>query len=615
VLLKKLLEKIMTIHGDKFRALDAPFSESFEAQPKKPFLSAIYRLSQSVPGLEAEFDKLGHVRHLTGTESLFVQPFDGNPEHQARSFLAQFDIQQALSLANVVLDSALCEEMSFGWRVTFPQVVNLRNGTKVPVRGGFVHVAMDKQGKIFNLTSTLKFGRKPGRVAKLLGAQAAITAAKAKFAELAVEMLEVAPTEAKSLKGALETCGAEAKLVASEHKGKFDLVYEVTLSVCEPRFLMLFLVKAKSGQVVFHQSMLHYSVGEKKAVAVPPQAKCFLKIPSFKGDISKQVHDHVTEDLPDPKVLKNQRLEMLVLEKRKWVNVKAQADGSFNFSPKGPDESKFSAVVMFVALNTQLALYESWGMKKQRKPIPVYIDDPDVPDNAYFDPENYEIHMGVGSGAPFGLSKHISFDMGVGWHENGHHAVMLQSPGKDLPGLEGQTLHESTGDVLGQLVLEYWFKVAFAGKIGAAFTSADIKKDSRIIGPYAMPPSGIRSVRNKKTVKDKVGEVHTDGEISGAAKADILEAFASTADAMSSSDKLKEAIASFGKLYLLALALVPAHKVTFRDMRRAFLTADQQLFAGANRAVIEKNFDARGITAAPPATVPKTTGRPRKKAA
>jgi hypothetical protein len=147
-----------------------------------------------------------------------------------------------------------------------------------------------------------------------------------------------------------------------------------------------------------------------------------------------------------------------------------------------------------------------------------------------------------------------------------------------------------------QLIMQYWFALTFASAGSQALTVAEIKADKRIIGLYALPPNGIRIQRNTKTVRDKTGEVHDDGEISGAATADILEAFL-TGDASADAAKLKAQLELYVKTYLLALALVPPSKVTFRDMRRAFVSADGQLSAGANKAVIEKGFNDHGITA------------------
>lgn len=611
----------MNIQENKFRALNAPFSAESASNPKKPFIGAISRLAEQFPGLEAEFDRSGHVRHLTGPAGIFTQPFQGDALGHASNFLGTSSVSQALSLAHVDLAKGASEEMPFGYRVAYAQEITLKDGVKLPVRGAFVHVAMKADGTIFNVTSTLKFGRRPTKVGKVVSEAEAIEKAKAKFHELTSKLAKADKTMAGELKGAIGTCGANARLVLSEHNGKFDPVYEVRLSVCKPRHYMLFLVKARTGEVVHHQSLLHYSISSPTQQAglnrIP--AKTLLRIPDPKVAITSQVSDHFVEDLPDPKVLKNQRFIMLVEGKGgQFGEVKAKADGSYNFDPV-KEVAQFMAVATFVAINTQLALFETLGMKKQSRPIPVHIHTTGGAgtDNAYFDPENYEIHILPGTGLPNGLNKFIGFDLGVSWHENGHHIVMLQTPGQDLPGPEGGAEHEGTGDVLGQLTMEYWFAVMFGPAIGKTFTAADIKADKRVIGKYALPPNGIRVQRNTKTVRDKTGEVHDDGEICGAAKADILEAMTTIPETTGDQDKLKAQIELFARTYLLALSLVPPSKVTFRDLRRAFITADAQISGGTYRAVIEKSYDAHGITAGTSGSSPGTgkakgKGRRRK---
>jgi hypothetical protein len=149
-------------------------------------------------------------------------------------------------------------------------------------------------------------------------------------------------------------------------------------------------------------------------------------------------------------------------------------------------------------------------------------------------------------------------------------------------------MHESTGDTFA-LVFEYLDYVKFAKQLGRILSVADVKKDPRVIGPYTID-GGIRQQRNnKRTPQDKTGEVHDDGLISGAATCDLLEAM------IVNEDDVEKGCESFGRLYLAALALVPAHKVMFRDMLRAFVTADQTLNKGANRALIEKAFGDHGI--------------------
>jgi Zn-dependent metalloprotease len=219
------------------------------------------------------------------------------------------------------------------------------------------------------------------------------------------------------------------------------------------------------------------------------------------------------------------------------------------------------------------------------------VEDRSVSDNAYFDPEAYEIHIGIGSGLNRGgLNRYIAFDLGVSWHENGHHIVFLQTPGHDLPGSEGGAMHESIGDVLGDLLMDWWFQLTYGKQLGVTMDAAAVEADSRIIGKFALPPKGIRIAKNtKRTPQDKTGEVHDDGEISGGAKADLCVALVK-------SNGVAAGLELFGRMTLAALALMPANRCTFRDLLNAYVTADQRLNNGANRAAIVKAFDDHGIT-------------------
>lgn len=548
--------------------------------PKSFYANAVRRLSQAA-SVEATFSRDGRVRSLMSASPNGIAnlPFSGDVRAHARSFLAQPTISQTLGLKNVSLVDGRTDNFNFGGttlnRVELQQFVTIGD-QDIPVRGGYVHVAMDSAGKVLNVTNTVKFGRRPAAMPKkMLSAEQAIDIARAKLA--------------------VANADATSRLVLSEHEGKFGLVYEVKLVSKEPRHAMFYLILAKNGEIVYEQSLIRTSIAApiQNAVNRIP-VKCFLAIPDAKTPINKQVQDHFIESLPDPKVLKDHRFVLYVKDGRKWVEVNAKADGSFNFD-SDKESSKFSAVVTYVALRAQYEFLEEHGMKKQDRPIKVFIDDPDVQDNAYFDPENYEIHMGVGSGAPFGLTKHIAFDLGVEWHENGHHVVYLQCPGQDLPGSEGGAMHESTGDVVGQLVMQYLWGALYGKQIGDELTVAKIKADPRIIGAFAMPPNGIRKQRNKKTVKNKTGEVHDDGEISGAAHADLLEAIID--NVVTGGGTIIDGVTDFCKLYLAALALVPAHTVKFVDMLRAMETADATLFSGKYKTLIVKAHADHGIVA------------------
>lgn len=561
--------------------------------PKQPYLAAIQQLSSRVANVEALFDENGRLRTLStiDPQGLLAEKLSGQPGDIAMRFVANEQIANALGLRNVeLIYSGSVEIPNLGQRVELRQVLSVNNQA-YPVRAGYVHVFMDSKGKIFQVNSTVRRGRRPLSLDKIISKGEAIARAK------------------QSL-GVSDVLTQNAELVLSSHNDRIDPVYEVILTTHSPRKVVLCLVRAVTGQVVHKSNKLRNrnpkreipgdvkikidpQTGEsgngasgKSGFSAPVQAKTFLEIPDPQVAVIKQIHDALLDMLPDSSVLSNDNC-VIYLGNRKRL-VKAKSDGTFNYKP---GELEFSAVISFFAFNAQMELYKSWGMVPPEKPIPIYVNDPTVSDNAYFDPQAYEIHLGIGTGLPAGLAKNIAYDLGVTWHENGHHVVFLQTPGNDLPGAEGGAIHESIGDVLGDLLMDFWFRLTYGTQLGKTLTVADVEADPRIIGKYAAAPHGIRNLKKKKyrTPQDKTGEPHDDGLISGGAKADLLVAMVRAATS------LKQGLQDFGQLTLSALALVPAHKVSFQDLLKAYLTADQQLFNSANASLIRKAFADHGI--------------------
>jgi len=316
------------------------------------------------------------------------------------------------------------------------------------------------------------------------------------------------------------------------------------------------------------------------------QANALLLTPDPNLPISNQISKTLIHNLPDNRVLKNAYFEMFMgLDARRAL---IKDDNTYCYSPKDPE---FAAVSVFLSLQKQIELYLSLGLKPPKQPMFVVINDPLELDNAYFDPERYEIHIGTGSGVKHrGLTKHIAFDLSVANHEFGHAVVSLQAPGGYLFGKLGLAMNEAIGDVLGALVMDYLDRIWYAKQLGRSFDASDLKNDSRIIGKYALPPFGIRKQKNsKKWPEDVVGEPHADGLIIGGALADLLVAIA-TDGAM-----LEEQIKLFVKMTLMALTFLPSHKVTFTDMLRALITADKEICSGKYRPVIEQCFAYHGI--------------------
>lgn len=591
--------------------------------PKKALVNIVNTLQRGDSQVEADFHpETGSVRIIstTSNQGLGDTRFRNDPKGHATRTIRKANIAKLLELADCDLAAPVAVEFPWGYRVEFNQVHHVRGRrTAVPVRAGYVHVSMDKKGRIFQISTTLRHADKPQTLGKVVTRAQAIDNAKAKLAEV-LATAELAKEEAQKrsplgdkldgIKLNLAIAGIDpaslqdngrltqliseqrpivnksqpkVQLVLSAHDDKMDPMYEVSLSVGEPRTYWAFLVHAKTGEVVHNHNLLHFAAASNAG----SKARVLMRVPNPDKVVNDQARDAIIAGLPDPKVLKNKYLQVFMGGSKK--EVKAKADGTFNYKEGDPE---FAAVCVFFGIMKQFEVMLELGMKEPDICIPVYVHDPAVRDNAYFDPENPQLRMGVGSGLKRGgLAVVISFDLGVSWHECGHYIVYIQTPGKDLPGGEGGAMHESTGDVLGNLLMNYLFRLWFAKELGETFGLKELKADRRVIGEYALPPDGIRIQRNsKKTPGDKTGEVHDDGLISGGAHGDMLEALCSKEGA-----DLETELKNFGRIYLMALSLVPAHKVTFRDMLRCLITADQNLNGGTNRKLIEDAHAAHGI--------------------
>lgn len=541
-------------------------TEQLSRLPKRSSLKAVRELSKLFPSLEVDYNQLGEICSLSGTSGLSKPELSENPTSLAERFLTKPLIKSAFTLSETALLHNKTRQFPFGHRVDFKQVGTIAGIEEaIPIHGGAISVLINKDGQVFSVNSTLQHGHKLRQAGRIISHTEAQTKAAEQFR--------------------LPVSVARSKLVLSNQQGKMQLAYEVSLESETPRDIVSYLVLAKTGQVVEAEChLLKCCVSQQSAGLA---AKVLLCTPNPSKRISLQVSRAIISSLPNPRILKNEYFAMFIGRERQAVF--AKQDGSYCYNIKDPE---FAAVSVFMALNRQLKLYINLGMNPPERVIPIYVNDPSVKDNAYFDPVLSEMHIGVGSGLKHkGLRKRIAFDLGVSNHEFGHSAVYLQTPGNDLPGKEGSALHEAMGDVLGTLVMDYLCRIWYAKDIGGAFSAADVVRDGRIIGRYAASPNGIRVQRNTKRMPDDmVGEPHTDGLIVGGALADLLESIATLPGT-----KLEDQIKLFAKINLMALALVPIHQVTFRDMLRALILADYHETGSELRELIENSFAAHGI--------------------
>jgi hypothetical protein len=550
----------------------------------------------STDGVEAEarFDHYGLVRELAVAKpgvSLFKMPFSGNALVHAQSYIAQPSVQRAFHLQHATLVPEAPVEFDFGTRVAFKQhieVATTEGIKRLPVIGGQFNVFFDSDWRMTQVGSTVRHGEKPRRLGKLIAEETAISVARA----------ATGIADGKVLSSSLQ---------ASAFEGKFDPVYvisftnvaligdqEVSVVVdttpVEPRFVEV-LVHAKSGAVLhLAEKLRHSQVHRKQKDLSNPLARVLLRIPNYKVDILKQIFQVRLDEMPDPTVLKEAVFKMFTLEKSRWQLVKPDANGGYEFDV---GTNSFAATVAYHALSQMRRRFEKLGFRVVRTPIPVKVNDPQTPDNAFMVPEieSPEMHIGVGTGvANGGLTEWIALCIDVEWHELFHWLIAIQTPGNDLPGEEGADMHEGLADT-GAWLFGWLFLIANADVLGVKVTRQDIANDVRKIGEYCMPPNGIRQQKNTKTMKDKTHEPHDDGEIIGGAVTDFFADFIA-----GSSGELVDAIEACVKMLAQMLALMPAKRPLFTDALRGLISADLSLNKGANRAMIEKSFKAHLIT-------------------
>lgn len=562
---------------------------------------------------EARFDHYGLIRDLSVAKpgvSLFRAPYQGNPLVHAQSYLSQPSVQRAFHLRHASLVAEAPVDFDFGTRVVFKQhadVVTAEGVKRLPVLGGQFTVFFDSEWRMIYAGSTVRHGEKPRRLGKIVSEEAAVSAAR-------------------SATGITDGRVTSTSLQLSAFEGKLDPVYVVSLTnvallgdqevsavvdttPVTPRFVEV-LVHAKTGAVVnIAEKLRHSQVSRKQKELNNPIARVLLRVPNYKVDILKQIFQARLEEMPDPKVLKEAVFKMFTLENSRWQLVKPDANGGYEFDV---GTNAFSAVVAYYALSQMRRRFEKLGFRVVRTPIPVKVNDPQTPDNAFMVPdlEQPEMHIGVGTGVDHGgLTEMIALCIDVEWHELFHWLITIQTPGNDLPGDEGAAMHEGLSDI-GAWLFGWLFLLANAEILGVKVTRQDIANDLRKIGEYCMPPDGIRQQKNKKTTKQKTGEPHDDGEIIGGAVSDFFADFIE-----SSTGELVDAIEACVKMLAQMLAVMPAKRPLFTDALRGLISADLNEHKGANRAKIEKSFKAHLITLStgnPPA---KKRRRNKRKAA
>jgi Zn-dependent metalloprotease len=550
-------------------------------------------------------DQWGYARIQPHDGPLGMLPsvaFAGDALKHAQQLLKDADLRELLGLTDITLrDGGVTVLPKLGYRVNFKQVVKTKGKRRsVNARGGSVQVFMRANGVIFQINSTLRFGKKPDKLGQLLSRYQIVKSALNTHAEQVANLLVDDTTDPivknaiiKSIKSSCVR--TQTSLVLSSHNDEFNPMYEVTIDSCKPDpRSWKYLVDATTGKVVFGRNLQHRGRSNATLAAGDAKVRTFLNIPDPTKPLDPQVHDHLVKSLPDKTKLATERFIVKVKKNRKWVVLTAKEDGTFNYPL---DTVEFAGVCVAVALIEQDEYYESLGAPKGKDTFTVFAHDENVSDNAYEDWSNKEIHIGKGSGSNRGgLTVWISYDRGVSHHENGHRWVGILTVDSDLGGQQGAGAHEGwAGDVLGTLVMEVKSRIDYATQLGRKLTVGELKKDRFVIGSFALPPDGIRILNNTKLYPgDLTGEPHADGEIIGGIGGDLLKAI--LCDGKADSDEVTLAdLDEAATLFIHSLILAPAHKVQFADLGTNVLTADAQLYTGKHRQKAVAAFKRHGV--------------------
>lgn len=558
----------------------------------------------------------GSIRYIKTFDKQGLMPFRsfaGSPETAAKQVLRALDllnlIATGLGLADQgelrLADPVVHDLQEFGYRVEFPQILSAADGKEIVVDALGLSVRMDKNMVVHEVFSQVE-ALKPQ---SLCGEEKATEVALSDFrAKLNATFSEESTVKVSSVK--VSTC---------QTANGTRLAYDVLISAEEPRHLLTVMVDAETSEIVGYENRLRFfpsgssdkgkkkggksgkqsrkglSDKQKKALMDKIAALGFHRIPDPNKKLEDQVKDIFVEWLVDNKVLISEYIDLFVFRKGGgpfnpgvWEKVEAIKSGddagTYRYMLK---DYHFGGVITFWALMRQLKLYLDLGLLKPEQKIKVYVADPKVRDNAYFDPQKIEIHLGVGSGGGWGLAEHIEYDLGVAWHEFGHYIVYLQTPARDLNGKHGGAMHESFGDVIGDLVMNFLCIQEFSG-----LSEEELLANRCVIGEYCAPPDGIRIQKNdKRTPEDETGEVHDDGLISGGAKRDYM-VVCGKAQGLSLVDRMK----LFGRQSMFTLSQMPKEgDAKFVDMLNGYENADAKLNEGRDKQALVAAFERHGI--------------------
>ena len=326
---------------------------------------ALMQIAQLNKSIEIDLDRNGQIRSLSttgkgGLQCLFlnspINQFNAKVIDEidafyiAHEFINSPALQNDLQSANIELEIGNIKTFAFGYRISCEQMAKYTDKQPfLPVYGGAMHIAINKAGEIFSLTSTLQYGRIKSQ-AKILSKTEAIKLAKANY------------------KSAMASAYAQLMLV--EKDGGLLPAYEITLVCQQPGKSYTCIVLAETGKLLerrkrvhqYHQSIIAGRRGRlyrpvfclaptqmsplKQCISALVKARALLNTPDPEKPISKQASQVIMQHLPNPQVLRNAYLTMFT--DRNMNMVYANADGTFCYGTSHPE---FAAVSVFLSLD------------------------------------------------------------------------------------------------------------------------------------------------------------------------------------------------------------------------------------------------------------------------
>lgn len=317
---------------------------------------------------------------------------------------------------------------------------------------------------------------------------------------------------------------------------RYMLAYRVVVSATKPLGSWLYIIDAKSGEIMRAINLSRFAVG-----------RVYLTNPREDPSLS----DVTLENLHDDTQLTGS-----------YARVENE-DCDEAFSSRGeflyePSDSHFDEVMAYYHVDEAHAKYAAIDPRLDSilSPdvrIPVIVHYGDRFDNAYYDPYTRGLFFGDGH-----VLNDLAKEACIIYHEYDHYILDHINPA--LKGPEADALHEGYSDYF-----------------GCSFT------DDAQIGEWATARTGephMRDLLNRKVYPgDIVNEPHADGEIWGGACWDIRE---------KTGKETADLLVYESMHYLPEFA-------KFSDATLGVIEADARINGGANGEVIRRIFRTRGL--------------------